>query len=50
MTEKLNQLNKFCGTRPDSYRDVPATETKSMGLAADAQGASLRVGEQVLYA
>jgi len=32
MSEKLNQLNKSCGTRT-----VPAAETKSMGLAADAR-------------
>ena len=30
------QLIKFCCTRPDSYRDVPAAETKSIGLQADA--------------
>ena len=30
------QLIKFCCTRPDSYRDVPAAETKSIGLPADA--------------
>jgi hypothetical protein len=32
-----SQLIKFYGTRPDSYRDVPAAETKSMGLQADAR-------------
>jgi len=31
------QLIKFCCTRPDSYRDVPAAETKSIGLPADAR-------------
>jgi hypothetical protein len=35
MREEFNPLIKFCCTRPDSYRDVPATETKSMGLQAD---------------
>jgi len=33
MREKFNPYNKFCSTRPDSYRDVPAVETKSMELA-----------------
>jgi len=32
------QLIKYCGTRPDSYRDVPAAETKSIGLLAFACG------------
>ena len=32
------QLIKFCCTRPDSYRDDPAAETKSIGLQADARG------------
>jgi hypothetical protein len=37
MREEFNQLIKSCGTRPDSYRDVPATETTSIGLQADAR-------------
>ena len=37
MREKFNPLIKSCGTRPDSYRDVPATETNSIGLQADAR-------------
>ena len=35
--EEFNQLIKSCGTRPDSYRDDPAAETKSIGLQADAR-------------
>jgi hypothetical protein len=31
------QLIKSCSTRPDIYRDVPAAETKSIGLRADAR-------------
>jgi len=42
MREKFNQLIKSYGTRPDSYRDVPAAETKSIGLLADAS-ASRRI-------
>jgi hypothetical protein len=38
MREKFNPFIKFCATRPDSYRDVPAAGTKSIGLAADAHG------------
>jgi hypothetical protein len=38
MREKFNPLIKSRGTRPDSYRDDPATETKSIGLSADALG------------
>jgi hypothetical protein len=37
MREEFNLLIKFCCTRPDSYRDVPAAETKSVGLQADAR-------------
>jgi len=37
MREKLNLFTKSCATRPDSYRDIPAAETKSVGLQADAQ-------------
>jgi len=37
MREEFNPLNKTCGTRPDSYRDDPAAETKSIGLQADAR-------------
>jgi hypothetical protein len=37
MREKSFQLIIFCCTRPDSYRDVPAAKTKSIGLQADAQ-------------
>jgi hypothetical protein len=35
MREEFAPLIKSCGTRPDSYRDVPAAETKSVGLQAD---------------
>jgi len=38
MREEFNPLIKFCATRPDSYRDVPAAKTKSIGLQADARG------------
>ena len=37
MREKLNLFTKSCATRPDSYRDIPAAETKLIGLPADAQ-------------
>ena len=37
MREKFNLLIKSCATRPDSYRDVPAAKTKSIGLQADAR-------------
>jgi hypothetical protein len=37
MREEFNLLIKFCCTRPDSYRDVPTAETKSVGLQADAR-------------
>jgi hypothetical protein len=37
MSEEFNLLNKFCDTRPDSYRDDPAAEKKSKGLQADAR-------------
>jgi hypothetical protein len=37
MVFTLFQLIKFCGTRPDSYRDDPAAETESIGLPAYAQ-------------
>jgi hypothetical protein len=37
MREEFNPLIKSCGTRPDSYRDDPAAETKSIGLQADAR-------------
>jgi hypothetical protein len=36
MRVNINPLIKFCCTRPDSYRDDPAAETKSIGLPADA--------------
>ena len=35
------QLIIYCGTRPDSYRDDPAAETKSIGLPADPDEAAL---------
>ena len=35
MREKFNPFIRFRATRPDSYRDVPAAATKSIGLAAD---------------
>ena len=38
MREEFDPLIKFCCTRPDSYRDVPATETKSIGLPATVWG------------
>lgn len=38
MREKFNQLIKSYGTRPDSYRDVPAAKTESIGLQANALG------------
>ena len=45
MREISSQLIKFCATRPDSYRDVPAAETKSIGLPADsAFGEGRRAG------
>ena len=37
MREKSFQLIKYSCTRPDSYRDVPAAETKSIGLQADSR-------------
>jgi hypothetical protein len=37
------QLIKSSATRPDSYRDDPAAETKSIGLPAD-----LPTGRQAL--
>jgi len=37
MRVSISQLIKSCGIRPDSYRDVPAAETKSIGLQADAR-------------
>jgi hypothetical protein len=36
MREKFKPLIKSCGTRPDSYRDVPAAGIESIGLQADA--------------
>jgi hypothetical protein len=42
MREEFNPLNKFYCTRPDSYRDVPAAKTKSIGLQANAS-ASWRI-------
>jgi hypothetical protein len=36
MREEFNTLIKSYATRPDSYRDVPAAETESIELAADA--------------
>ena len=45
MREKLNLFTKSCATRPDSYRDVPAAETKLIGLQADpAFGKGRRAG------
>jgi hypothetical protein len=38
MRENFNPLIKSCATRPDSYRDVPAVETTSIGLQANARG------------
>jgi hypothetical protein len=35
MREESNPLIKSCCIRPDSYRDVPATETNSIGLRSD---------------
>jgi hypothetical protein len=32
MREEFNPLIKTCITRPDSYRDVPAAKTKSIGM------------------
>jgi len=37
MREAFDLLINSCGTRPDSYRDDPAAETKSMGQWADAR-------------
>jgi hypothetical protein len=34
MREEFNSLIKSCSIRPDSYRDVPSAETKSIGLQA----------------
>jgi hypothetical protein len=34
MREEFNPLIKSSATRPDSYRDDPAAETKSIGLMA----------------
>jgi hypothetical protein len=42
MIKEFKPLIRFCVTRPDSYRDVPAAETKSIGLQADAS-ASWRI-------
>ena len=36
MRVTINPLIKSCCTRPDSYRDDPAAETKSIGLSNDA--------------
>ena len=45
MRVNINPLIKSCGTRPDSYRDVPAAETKFIGLqAAPAFGKGRRAG------
>jgi hypothetical protein len=45
MREKSSQLIKSCSTRPDSYRDDPAAETKSIELPADpAFGEGRRAG------
>jgi len=37
MREEFCPLIKTCVTRPDSYRDVPAAKTKSIGLQAGAR-------------
>jgi hypothetical protein len=42
MRVNINTLIKSSGTHPDSYRDDPAAETKSIGLQAD-----LPAGRQV---
>ena len=46
MREKFNPLIKSCVTRPDSYRDDPAVETKSMGLHRLRVAASAEQGRQ----
>jgi hypothetical protein len=37
MREEFNPLIKSCCIRPDNYRDVPAAETRSIGLQSDAR-------------
>jgi hypothetical protein len=32
MRVNIDPLIKFCGTRPDNYRDDPAADTKRVGL------------------